>query len=76
MTQQKEELYTICARVARVTRAAIALEPPIYRGNIALDWIPKRAIVDSDTEIDEIEIGDDITIDIPLRLAREKGMAK
>jgi len=73
---QKEELHTICARVARVTRAAIALEPPIYRGNIALYWIPKRAIVDSDTEIDEIEVGDRITIEIPEWLARQKGLSE
>lgn len=67
---------TICAEVARVTRDAIALKPPIYRGNIALDWIPKSAIKESDTEIDEIEAGEEITIEIPAWLARQKGLAE
>jgi len=69
-----QRLITICAQVARVTPEAIALKPPIYRGNIALDWIPKSMIKDSDTEIDEIEAGEEITIDIPAWFAREKGL--
>lgn len=70
-----QERYTHTAEVDRVTAGAIAFRPPVYRGDIALDWIPKRAIIDSDTDLDEIEAGDEITIEIPLRLAREKGLA-
>ena len=75
-TEDMQKRVTLCAEVARVTRDAIALKPPIYRGNIALDWIPKSVIKDSDTDIDEIEAGDEITIEIPEWLARQKGLAE
>lgn len=76
MSNQMQKRITICAEVARVTPGAIALKPPIYRGNIALDWIPKSAIKESDTEIDEIEAGEEITIEIPLWLAKQKGLTE
>lgn len=71
-----QRTITISAEVARVTDDAIALKPPIHRGNIALDWIPKSVIKECDTEIDEIEEGEEITIEIPEWLARQKGLSE
>ena len=70
------ERFTHCAEVAIVTAGAIGFKPPIYRGHIALDWIPKGVVLDSDTDLDEIEPGDEVTIEIPLSLARRKGLTE
>ena len=39
-------------------------------------FIPFSVVVDCDTPLDEIEPGDEIEIEIPLWLAREKEMAE
>ncbi len=60
----------------RVSEDAIAFKPPILRGHIAWDWIPKSAVLECDTDIDQIEAGEEITVEIPLWLAQKKGLTE
>ena len=70
------ERFTHTAIVAQVTDGAIGFYPPTRGKHTAWDWIPKRAILDCDSDLDEVEVDEEITIEIPLRLAREKGLAE
>ena len=40
------------------------------------EWLPKSRIIGCDTEIDSIEVGDEIAVEIPLWLARNMGLAE
>lgn len=75
---QKQETVTIRDTVAAVTPKAILLRRcarPSYAKHTQ-EWIAISQIVESDAELDLIEVGDEITIEIPLWLAREKGLVE
>ena len=77
-TQSNNQTVAITDIVAAVTRKAILLKScarPSYAEHNQ-EWIAKSQIVEADCEIDDIVIGEEITIEIPLWLAREKGMAE
>jgi hypothetical protein len=39
-------------------------------------WIPKPAIIECNTDVDEIVVGEEVTVEISLTLARRKGLAE
>ena len=72
------DTVTVTDLVAAVTSKSLLLKQcarPSWQRH-EQEFIAKSLIVDSDTELDEIEVGDEITIEIPLWLAREKGLAE
>lgn len=74
----RQETVTISDIVAAVTPKAILLKQsagPSWAKH-EQEFIPKSLIVECDTEIDDIEVGDEIEIEIPLWLARKKRLAE
>ena len=39
-------------------------------------WIPKPAIIECNTDVDEIVVNEKVTVEISLTLARRKGLAE
>jgi len=37
-------------------------------------WIPKPAIIECNADVDEIVVGEEVTVEISLTLARRKGL--
>lgn len=75
---REQKTFTISDTVAAVTAKAILLKScaePSYAKH-QQEWLAKSQIIECDCEIDDIEIGDEIEIEIPLWLAREKGLAE
>lgn len=73
---RNHKTVTVTDIVAAVTRKAILLKrctQPSWAVH-EQEWIAKSQIVECDTELDAIEVGYDITIEIPAWLAREKGL--
>ena len=71
----KRETFTVTDTVTAVTDRAVLLKQlsiPVGRGQ--QEWIAKRLIIECDTDLDDIEAGEEITIEIPQWLAREKGL--
>ena len=74
---REQKTFTVSDTVAAVGPKALLLKSgarPSYSKHDQ-QWIPKSQIIECDCEIDDIEIGDEIEIEIPLWLAREKGLA-
>ena len=72
------ETVTITDIVAAVTRKALLLKScaePSYAKH-AQEWIAKSQIIECDSDLDDIAVGEEITIEIPLWIAREKGLAE
>lgn len=68
------ETVTLTDKVVAVTRKAILLDQfEVKAGRGQQEWIAKSQIVECDCEIDDIEIGEEITIEIPAWLARRIG---
>lgn len=75
--KQRGETFTYCNQVNGITRKGFFL------GHGAPQWsresdvfIPRSMIRECDSELDDIQLGDEIIIEIPLWLAREKGLAE
>ena len=72
------ETVTITDTVTAVTPKSILLKQcarPSWSKH-EQEFIAKSLIVKCDIELDDIEAGDEITIEIPLWLAREKGLGE
>lgn len=71
----RRQTVTIEAMVVATTDKAIKLYgPPL--GLIEDPWIPRSQILDCDDDLDEAAEGDEITIEIPLWLARDKALVE
>jgi hypothetical protein len=72
------ETCTVTDEVAAVTPKSILLKQCVRPSWAQHDqeWIPKSRIIECDQDVDEIDVGDEITIEIPLWLARAKGLAE
>ena len=72
---KKEETFDYCAEIRAITRRGF------WMGGGGPEWssdrnvfIPRKTILDSDTDLDEVQVGDDLTVEIPLWLARDRGL--
>jgi len=66
--RKKEERVAILGKFLTRRPKAIKLWTAFGDG-----WIPLSQISDSDEDLDELEEGDEVTVEIPKWLAREKG---
>ncbi|HWP58985.1 MAG TPA: hypothetical protein VNL14_13920 [Candidatus Acidoferrales bacterium] len=67
----RTERVVITGKVLVKNRDSIKLWTPVKD-----IWLGRRAVLDSDTEWDEIEQGEEITAEIPLWLARKEGLSE
>ncbi len=75
MSAVKIESVSISDIVAAVTEKAILLKRlSMDAGQGEQRWIAKSLILDSDTDLDDIQIGDEITIAVPRWLAEKSGL--
>jgi hypothetical protein len=68
-TQRKKEAH-VSVDGKFLTRSPQAIKLRTVYGD---EWIPLSLISESDAELDELEEGDEVMIEIPKWLAREKG---
>lgn len=66
--------YTLTGTVREVRSKSVALEPPAMTRNQALCWVPRSQILDADCDLDEVERGDELTVEVPLWFARKEGL--
>lgn len=68
---------TVTDTVEAVTEKAILLRELVRPFNPnQSEWIAKSQIVECDQDVDEIKVGDEITVEIPAWLARQKGLTE
>ena len=72
MSADRIESVSISDIVVAVTEKAILLEK--LSGQAEQRWIAKSLILDSVTDLDDIQVGDEITIAIPRWLAERSGL--
>lgn len=72
---KKEETFEYCAEIRTITRAGF------WMGGGGPQWssdgnvfIPRSKIIDADSDLDDVAVGEEITVEIPLWLARDRGI--
>lgn len=72
-----EETFEYCAEIRSITRSGF------WMGGGGPEWssdrnvfIPRSKISEADTDLDEVEVGEEITVEIPLWLAKREELAK
>lgn len=68
---RKTELFTVEGHIGGMTRGGFYLN---VWGQSKDVFIPRSLVQDSDTELDDVEVGDEIALEIPLWLARDRGL--
>jgi len=75
MKQQATETFEYCAEVRNITPNGF------WMGGGGPDWsenrnvfVPRSQIVECDSALDDVEVGEEITVEIPLWLAKDRGL--
>lgn len=71
-----EQTFTFCGTVVAIRDKSIGMRPEDYPHNDRLvRWIPRSVIVDSDSDLDEIETNMELTVELPAWFAKREGLA-
>ena len=73
---RKLETVTVVGTVREVREKSIALEPLHATRHSDEVWFARSQIVEADCDLDEVERGEEITIEIPAWLAEQKGVGE
>ena len=73
-SKSKQETVTVTDIVVAVTDKALLLKKLSLEGGGQQSWLAKSLIVESDTDLQDIQADHEITVEIPRWLAEREGL--